>query len=186
MKKTLTQTRVKIKTGALIAVAIGVISVGGIMAASFLKVQSLKSNKANCKEYWAYNAKSNKAKCKKVNLCGEFMSEGLKTFKTESECTSSISSPVGCVNNCGDGICARYVCHAMGCPCAETDQSCAKDCAEKDKTNSCKKEGEMCGGIANFKCCSGLTCDIDGNYPDASGVCERNSNNISSSEVKSN
>lgn len=33
------------------------------------------------------------------------------------------------------------------------------------------KEGEMCGGIAGFRCARGLTCRYDGDYPDAAGVC---------------
>jgi hypothetical protein len=33
------------------------------------------------------------------------------------------------------------------------------------------KEGEFCGGIAAFQCEEGLTCKLDGTYPDAGGVC---------------
>lgn len=33
-----------------------------------------------------------------------------------------------CVNKCGDGHCAEMVCMAIGCPCAETHQSCPADC----------------------------------------------------------
>lgn len=32
--------------------------------------------------------------------------------------------------------------------------------------------GEMCGGIAGILCDTGLTCEYDGTYPDASGTCE--------------
>lgn len=35
----------------------------------------------------------------------------------------------------------------------------------------CAKEGKMCGGIAGIQCCSGLKCQLQGNYPDASGTC---------------
>ena len=35
------------------------------------------------------------------------------------------------------------------------------------------QEGEFCGGIAAFRCASGLECDYDGNYPDAGGTCVR-------------
>ncbi len=38
-----------------------------------------------------------------------------------------------------------------------------------------KGEGEMCGGIAGFMCEAGLTCKMDGDYPDASGTCIRQS-----------
>lgn len=33
-----------------------------------------------------------------------------------------------CVDSCGDGMCAEVVCLAVGCPCAETPQSCPQDC----------------------------------------------------------
>jgi hypothetical protein len=33
-----------------------------------------------------------------------------------------------CKNLCGDGICQEMVCLAIGCPCAETAESCPKDC----------------------------------------------------------
>lgn len=35
------------------------------------------------------------------------------------------------------------------------------------------KEGEFCGGIAGFACESGLSCKLDGDYPDAGGKCEK-------------
>jgi hypothetical protein len=38
-------------------------------------------------------------------------------------------SPEGCKNECGDGRCAEVVCMALGCPCAETVESCPEDCA---------------------------------------------------------
>lgn len=33
-----------------------------------------------------------------------------------------------CVDNCGNGICEEIVCMAVGCPCAETAESCPEDC----------------------------------------------------------
>jgi hypothetical protein len=33
-----------------------------------------------------------------------------------------------CKDLCGDGICQEIVCLASGCPCAETPESCPKDC----------------------------------------------------------
>lgn len=33
------------------------------------------------------------------------------------------------------------------------------------------KEGAFCGGIAAFPCEAGLTCKLDGTYPDAGGKC---------------
>lgn len=41
----------------------------------------------------------------------------------------SVDVDVGtCKNTCGDGTCAEIVCLAVGCPCAETPQSCPADC----------------------------------------------------------
>jgi len=34
----------------------------------------------------------------------------------------------GCKNLCGDGVCQEIVCMAIGCPCAETKESCSHDC----------------------------------------------------------
>jgi len=34
-----------------------------------------------------------------------------------------------CEDLCGDGICQEVVCQAIGCPCAETPESCPEDCA---------------------------------------------------------
>jgi hypothetical protein len=34
------------------------------------------------------------------------------------------------------------------------------------------KQGEFCGGIAGIQCVSGFKCNLDGDYPDAGGVCE--------------
>ena len=46
--------------------------------------------------------------------------------------TESIKKPTKlCVDKCGDGVCAEIVCMAEGCPCAESSESCAKDCAEQ-------------------------------------------------------
>lgn len=37
---------------------------------------------------------------------------------------------------------------------------------------ACRNEGEFCGGIAGIMCCEGLTCHLDGTYPDAGGKCK--------------
>jgi len=34
-----------------------------------------------------------------------------------------------CEDLCGDGKCAEMVCMAVGCPCAESAETCPKDCA---------------------------------------------------------
>ena len=33
-----------------------------------------------------------------------------------------------CEDQCGDGTCQEVVCLALGCPCAESEDSCPKDC----------------------------------------------------------
>jgi hypothetical protein len=35
-----------------------------------------------------------------------------------------------CKDLCGDGRCEEIVCMAVGCPCAESRQSCPQDCSE--------------------------------------------------------
>lgn len=35
----------------------------------------------------------------------------------------------GCRDLCGDGDCQEIVCMADGCPCAESPESCPKDCS---------------------------------------------------------
>jgi hypothetical protein len=44
-------------------------------------------------------------------------------------------------------------------------------CTKQITNERIKNEGEMCGGIAGFMCEEGLKCILDGNYPDAAGIC---------------
>ena len=74
-----------------------------------------------------------------------------------------------CVDKCGDGNCDEVVCQGEGCYCAETSDSCAVDCS----VPILSEEGEFCGGIAGIQCASGLECKLDGDYPDAGGVCKK-------------
>lgn len=49
-----------------------------------------------------------------------------------------------CRDLCGDGVCQEVVCMAIGCPCAETHQSCPQDCkAPQEITNfdQCARAG---------------------------------------------
>ncbi|MEM5872209.1 MAG: DUF333 domain-containing protein [Candidatus Aenigmatarchaeota archaeon] len=46
-----------------------------------------------------------------------------------SGCISQIKEEKYCEDKCGDGICDEVVCQAVGCPCAETLESCPKDCS---------------------------------------------------------
>jgi len=76
---------------------------------------------------------------------------------------------ITCKDLCRDGKCQEMVCLAVGCPCSETPTTCPEDC--KTDTGNCASENEFCGGIAGIKCCSDLTCQLEGDYPDASGKC---------------
>jgi len=65
-----------------------------------------------------------------------------------------------CRNFCGDGICQEIVCMEVGCPCAETKESCPIDCVKETKI-PCAKEGEKVNrnpllGPVDQKCCEGL------------------------------
>ncbi|PIU88736.1 hypothetical protein COS64_02515 [archaeon CG06_land_8_20_14_3_00_37_11] len=42
------------------------------------------------------------------------------------ECTEETASP--CKDLCGNNICEEAVCQAIGCPCAENNESCPYDC----------------------------------------------------------
>lgn len=60
-------------------------------------------------------------------------SEETKEKKEESileqeEFLSDKEKEIVCENLCGDGICQEIVCMAIGCPCAETTESCPQDC----------------------------------------------------------
>ncbi|VFQ94158.1 unnamed protein product [Cuscuta campestris] len=43
--------------------------------------------------------------------------------------------------------------------------------AQRD--DGCKTISQFCGGIVGFPCCKGLNCKLEGNFPDAGGVCVR-------------
>lgn len=45
-----------------------------------------------------------------------------------------------CKDLCGDGICQEIVCLAVGCPCAETKESCPEDCGTKTESENIQLE----------------------------------------------
>lgn len=49
--------------------------------------------------------------------------EEWKFFREECE-----TGNIFCKDLCGDGICQEIVCEAIGCPCAETPETCPQDC----------------------------------------------------------
>ncbi|MEZ4754187.1 MAG: hypothetical protein R3A13_07750 [Bdellovibrionota bacterium] len=62
-----------------------------------------------------------------------FKTESIKTVQPpkaspNSSIENSTNTDSACVNKCGDGECQEMVCMAVGCPCAETAESCKEDC----------------------------------------------------------
>ncbi len=49
---------------------------------------------------------------------------------------AKLKPPTICKDLCGDGICQEIVCEASGCPCAETKDSCPKDCTGEQSNNN--------------------------------------------------
>lgn len=47
------------------------------------------------------------------------------------------------------------------------------ECDENGAVRKGATEGEFCGGIAGLPCEEGLSCKLDGSYPDAGGRCEK-------------
>ncbi len=77
-----------------------------------------------------------------------------------------------CKNLCGDGICQKIVCMAIGCPCAETAENCPEDCKENSK---CAKEGERVNrnplmGSTDKECCPGL---VENRVSKSYSICEK-------------
>jgi hypothetical protein len=167
----------------IVVFLIATFGVIGLVATGLFKLDESISARVwrdnGCQSFWWHNDDS--TQCLRNTFCGEFMTKGLKTFKTKIACVESLNkmtpAPVisSCEDKCGDGICQEYVCLGIGCPCAETKSSCSKDCSSGA---SCVKESGICGGIEGKICCSKndnqmtLRCRMDGNYPDASGICE--------------
>ena len=51
-------------------------------------------------------------------------------------------------------------------------------CKENEKT-ACVREGKFCGGFAGLRCCVPLTCEYEGDYPDAGGKCIPKTSSVS-------
>ena len=52
---------------------------------------------------------------------------------------------------------------------SEEEQKLLEAPSDKDADS----EGKFCGGIAGLPCPGGYRCKLDGNYPDAGGVCQK-------------
>ncbi len=55
---------------------------------------------------------------------------GDKTFVRELSPEEQAKLQPPCEDLCGDGICQEFVCMSIGCPCAETAETCPVDCKE--------------------------------------------------------
>jgi hypothetical protein len=88
----------------------------------------------------------------------------------EDDCLKTMCRPSNDFNckNLSEGNTFYDGCNV--CTCGKSSIICTKRACPDEKL---KKEGEMCGGIAGFACRDGLTCVLDGNYPDAAGKCVR-------------
>jgi eight-cysteine-cluster-containing protein len=56
-----------------------------------------------------------------------------------------------CKNQCGDGACDEFVCEAIGCPCAETTETCPQDC-KVNNDSACGKNYTASSTAAQAQC----------------------------------
>ena len=56
--------------------------------------------------------------------------DGKRFIEDEGGSRSRGGAGRACKDECGNGQCEEMVCMAIGCPCAETHQSCPQDCKE--------------------------------------------------------
>ena len=99
-------------------------------------------------EYCAYAAEA---------MCGAFDEPGLCTPRPNA-CIQLVDPVCGC-----DGQTYGNACTAAS---AGTSVAYAGECAPDPEP-----EPIFCGGIAGFPCPDGMTCQLDGDYPDAGGHC---------------
>ncbi len=72
---------------------------------------------------------------------------------------------------CGDGACdALEQADPAECP-ADCPPASVGPLRTPGRALACAASGAMCGGLAGILCCPGLTCRLEGGYPDASGTC---------------
>lgn len=70
---------------------------------------------------------------------------------------------------CSDGKIVEHAPNEHGCVAPPT---CVRDEVITEKPVLLSRlEGDMCAGIAGLLCQEGLICQLEGSYPDASGIC---------------
>lgn len=99
----------------------------------------------------------------KCNCPKDCKDEGKYACDTDDDCKATCA--YGCVS--ASWAAGKKDCESV----PDFTCSCVYGKCAKKLLNKCKKEGEMCGGIAAFRCCDGLVCKLDGDYPDAGGKC---------------
>ncbi len=95
------------------------------------------TDESECEEWAFFRGECGEDKIndclKHGGYCAQECKEGdgvvyLKGCSSGHVCCMAKEPPAGCKDLCGDGICQEVVCLAIGCPCAETVESCPQDC----------------------------------------------------------
>ena len=87
-----------------------------------------------------------------------------------------IDKPV-CKNLCGDGRCEEFVCLAIGCPCAESAETCPEDCNGGGNTEPsyCPAIYQPVCGLVNVQC---IRAPCPPQYQTFSNSCELSKNSL--------
>lgn len=127
--------------------------------------QSIKEEKAatTCEYKDCYNAAKYGMVCRCVKDSASAQATAAITGAAQETGRCMWTKPVPCTDD------------AKVCPDGSTvsrnpNKNCEFDLCPTAPGN-CANEGGFCGGIAAIQCCSGLTCQLDGTYPDAGGKC---------------
>jgi len=78
---------------------------------------------------WLFNNSEQIICTMEAKLCPDGSYVGRTGPNCEFEKCPDEGEEPACQDLCGDGICQEVVCMAIGCPCAETAESCPQDCA---------------------------------------------------------
>lgn len=73
-----------------------------------------------------------------LNLEGKVKKISYPNCEEELNGIESLIEEKTCQDKCGNGVCEEVVCAAMGCPCAETKETCPQDCGAANETANWK------------------------------------------------